>query len=31
LVNRIAEWGKEKDLPQRLEEFARPLARAIHA
>jgi tryptophan synthase alpha chain len=31
LVNRIAEWGKEKDLPQKLETFARPLAQAIHS
>jgi tryptophan synthase alpha chain len=31
LVNRIAEWGGEKDLPQKLEAFARPLAQAIHA
>ena len=31
LVNRIAEWGKEKDLPQKLEAFARPLADAIHS
>ena len=31
LVNRIAEWGKEKDLPQKLEVFARPLAQAIHS
>ena len=31
LVNRIAEWGKEKDLPQKLEAFARPLAQAIHS
>jgi len=31
LVNRIAEWGKEKDLPQKLEAFARPLAEAIHS
>ena len=31
LVNRIAEWGKDKDLPQKLEEFARPLAQAIHS
>jgi tryptophan synthase alpha chain len=30
LVNRIAEWGRDKDLPQKLEEFARPLAQAIH-
>jgi len=30
LVNRIAEWGAEKDLPQKLEAFARPLAQAIH-
>jgi len=31
LVNRIAEWGSEKDLPQKLEAFARPLAQAIHS
>jgi tryptophan synthase alpha chain len=31
LVNRIAEWGKDSDLPKKLEEFARPLAVAIHA
>ena len=31
LVNRIAEWGKDNDLPRKLEEFARPLAQAIHA
>jgi len=31
LVNRIAEWGGEKDLPQKLEAFARPLAQAIHS
>lgn len=31
LVNRIAEWGKEKDLPRKLEDFARPLAQAIHS
>ena len=31
LVNRIAEWGQDADLPARLEEFARPLAEAIHA
>jgi tryptophan synthase alpha chain len=31
LVNRIAEWGKDKDLPKKLEEFARPLAQAIHS
>jgi tryptophan synthase alpha chain len=31
LVNRIAEWGKDKDLPQKLEAFARPLAEAIHS
>jgi tryptophan synthase alpha chain len=30
LVNRIAEWGRDKDLPQKLEAFARPLAQAIH-
>ena len=31
LVNRIAEWGRDKDLPQKLEDFARPLAQAIHS
>jgi tryptophan synthase alpha chain len=31
LVNRIAEWGGDKDLPQKLESFARPLAQAIHS
>jgi tryptophan synthase alpha chain len=31
LVNRIAEWGRERDLPKKLEDFARPLAEAIHA
>jgi len=31
LVNRIAEWGGDKDLPQKLEAFARPLAQAIHS
>jgi tryptophan synthase alpha chain len=31
LVNRIAEWGHDKDLPQKLEAFARPLAEAIHS
>jgi len=31
LVNRIAEWGREKDLPQKLEAFTRPLAQAIHS
>jgi tryptophan synthase alpha chain len=31
LVDRIAEWGGEKDLPQKLEAFARPLAQAIHS
>lgn len=30
LVNRIAEWGKDADLPAKLETFARPLAEAIH-
>jgi hypothetical protein len=30
-VNRIAEWGGETDLPQKLEAFARPLAAAIHS
>jgi tryptophan synthase alpha chain len=31
LVNRIAEWGHDADLPKKLEAFARPLAQAIHA
>jgi tryptophan synthase alpha chain len=31
LVNRIAEWQKDKDLPQKLEAFARPIAQAIHS
>jgi tryptophan synthase alpha chain len=31
LVNRIAEWGREKDLAEKLEAFARPIAQAIHA
>jgi tryptophan synthase alpha chain len=31
LVKRIAEWGKDADLPEKLEAFARPLAEAIHA
>src|SRR5271170_2215046 len=31
LVDRIAEWGQQKDLPERLEAFARPLAQAIHS
>jgi tryptophan synthase alpha chain len=31
LVNRIAEWGGDKDLPGKLEAFARPLAQAIHS
>ena len=31
LVNRIAEWGRDADLAQKLEAFARPLAQAIHA
>jgi tryptophan synthase alpha chain len=31
LVNRIAEWGRDADLPAKLEAFARPLAEAIHA
>lgn len=30
LVNRIAEWGQDQDLPQKFEAFARPLANAIH-
>jgi tryptophan synthase alpha chain len=30
LVNRIAEWGGEKDLPAKLEKFAAPIAQAIH-
>ena len=31
LVNRIAEWGQEKELAQKMEAFARPLAQAIHS
>lgn len=31
LVNRVAEWGRDKDLPKKLEDFARPLAQAIHS
>jgi tryptophan synthase alpha chain len=31
LVNRIAEWGRDRDLPAKLEAFARPLAQAIHS
>ncbi len=31
LVNRIAEWGRDRDLPKKLEDFARPLAEAIHS
>lgn len=31
LVSRVAEWGKDADLPAKLEAFARPLAEAIHA
>jgi tryptophan synthase alpha chain len=31
LVNRIAEWGRDPDLPEKLEAFARPLAQAIHS
>jgi tryptophan synthase alpha chain len=31
LVNRIAEWGRDADLPAKLEAFARPLAEAIHS
>jgi tryptophan synthase alpha chain len=31
LVNRIAEWGRDAALPEKLEAFARPLAEAIHA
>jgi tryptophan synthase alpha chain len=30
LVNRIAEWGQDPDLIQKLEGFAKPLAQAIH-
>jgi tryptophan synthase alpha chain len=30
LVNRIAEWGGDRDLPEKLEAFARPLAHGIH-
>jgi tryptophan synthase alpha chain len=31
LVNRIAEWGEDSELPRKLEDFARPLAQAIHS
>lgn len=31
LVNRIAAWGQDSDLPAKLEAFARPLAEAIHS
>ena len=31
LVHRLAEWSTHADLPLRLENFARPLAAAIHA
>jgi tryptophan synthase alpha chain len=31
LVNRIAAWGREADLPAKLKAFARPLAEAIHS
>jgi tryptophan synthase alpha chain len=31
LVSRIAEWGKDADLARKLEDFARPLAEAIHS
>jgi tryptophan synthase alpha chain len=31
LVDRIAKWGQDADLARRLEEFARPLAEAIHS
>jgi tryptophan synthase alpha chain len=30
LVNRIAEWGGERDLPKKLQDFAAPIAQAIH-
>jgi tryptophan synthase alpha chain len=30
LVNRVAEWGSERDLPKKLEDFAAPIARAVH-
>ena len=30
LVSKIKEWGHEPDLAQRLEDFARPFAQAIH-
>jgi tryptophan synthase alpha chain len=30
LVKRIAEWAGDANLPQKLEDFARPLAEAIH-
>jgi tryptophan synthase alpha chain len=31
LVNRIAEWSRDADLAKKLEDFARPLAEAIHS
>lgn len=31
LVNKVAEWGQEADLAAKLENFARPLAEAIHS
>jgi tryptophan synthase alpha chain len=31
LVSRIAEWGRDADLARKLEDFARPLAEAIHS
>ncbi len=31
LVSKIGEWGREPDIAQRLENFARPFAEAIHA
>lgn len=31
LVSRIGEWGKDADLEKKLEDFARPLAEAIHS
>jgi tryptophan synthase alpha chain len=31
LVDRIAQWGRDADLAQKLEAFARPLAEAIHS
>jgi tryptophan synthase alpha chain len=31
LVDRIAAWGRDADLPAKLEAFARPLAEAVHS